>query len=136
MKLNISAKEFIALYAMLSAGQAQRDDDAEPLKQLRDRMKAFLIGSLTRSDDPDDPKLAAWKEWEKAQEKRIEDLRTSSGEFSGGQVSVSVNDKILTVPVHEFDTVTDSQYPRKQSQQRPPQPNMPKFNGKGHGKRR
>ncbi len=145
MKLNISAKEFIALYTVLSNRiTSQVDSDTEPLKQLRDRMKAFLIGSLTRPDESDDPKLTMWKEWEETQKKKIEQLKDTqplvrtdvdykedTKEYVvsnfGGDTS-----NMLMIPHEEFDSPGSSQYPRKH----PPTPTMPKHGGKSHGKRR
>ena len=144
MKLNISAKEFIALYTVLSARiTTVVDSDNEPLKQLRDRMKAFLIGSLTRPDESDDPKLTAWKEWEETQKKKIEELKVVEEPQNTTTIKVPISKEykldtgsdfsnMLIVPHEEFDQPGTSQYPRKH----PPSPTMPKHSGKSHGKRR
>jgi hypothetical protein len=129
MKLNLSAKEFIALYTALASRPATLiDSDSEPLKQLRDRMKAFLIGSLTRPDDVDDPKFVAWKEWEDTQKKKIAELERSSNTITDDDSSLTK--EMLIISDDELDS--QGTYPRKQ----PPTPHMPKHSGKNHGKRR
>jgi hypothetical protein len=123
MKLNISSREFIALYALLTNRSTVAESDAEPLKQLSDRMKAYLITALTKASDNGESRAITFEEWEANQKLWLKEMSDKSD---------SKQQDMLVIPSEELDALGNSSYPKKT----PPQPNMPHHGGKHVGKKR
>jgi len=139
MKLNISAKELLALHNILyerfeacyNGGEFEETDPRagtnEQLKQLYNRVKACLVASLTnKMVDPLDS-------WIEGQQRKIGQLSEQNDDVkkdaqvlaTGGEVEGSLKPVILSA--EDTEVLSDS-YPRKG----PPQPRMPgpgKFRG-------
>lgn len=139
MKLNISAKELLALYNVLYerfeaySDCAKHYEEGDPraatdeqLKQLYGRVKAIVVASLgNKMVEP----LDSWLE---GQRRKVDELKTKNEKVK--QDALELADTKQDGPVilsAEDDEVLPDTYPRK----RPPPPQMPRP-GKHYGHRR
>jgi len=140
MKLNISAKELLALYNILYERYeayheyAKHFEDGDPraatdeqLKQLYGRVKAILVASLSNK------MVEPLDSWLEGQRRKVDELK-SQNEKVKQEARTLADEKQEDGPIilsAEDDEVLPDSYPRK----RPPPPTMPR-GGKYHGHRR
>jgi hypothetical protein len=129
MKLNINAKELLALYNVLyqrfEGGDDRKEDgDDVQLRQVYNRIKACVLAALTnKAQDP----LDAFFQHEQAKIDQLAEKNES--------LKAAVRDPNTFIPKPDILSADDDEeplreYPRKQ----PPPPNMPKP-GKHRGRR-
>lgn len=139
MKLNINAKELLALYNVLYeryeacydyAKEYQEGDPRaatdEQLRQVYNRVKAIVVASLSsKIVDP----LDSWME---GQSRRIGELKDQNEKVKqdARDLAEEKSDSPVILSAEDTEVLPDS-YPRK----RPPPPVMPR-GGKYHGHRR
>lgn len=133
MKLNINAKELLALYNLLTQVTEQTKDtqegDAVQLRQIHGRLKAIIIAGLSgKATDPVDS-------WLKHEQDKIDKLSDQNQ-----HLKEVARDPSNFAPVKPADILTDNEdevpddlaYPSKRKG--PPPPNMPRP-GKHRGRR-
>jgi hypothetical protein len=135
MKLNINAKELLALYNLLhakvEAGQEAGDEgDDVQLRQVYNRLRAIIVAGLTsKAVDPVDS-------WLKHEQEKIDDLNQQNE-----QLREVAKDPAQFAPVQPGSILTDDDdevpndlgYPK--SRKGAPPPNAPRP-GKYHGRRK
>lgn len=146
MKLNINAKELLALYNVLyerfdgrhAYDECKAEDSGAPpsdeaqLRQVYNRLRAIIVAGLTNPSKAVDP-VDSWLKHEQA---KIDDLKAQNEELRQ-----AASDPENFVPVRPADILTDNEdevpsdlgYPK--SRKGPPQPHMP-HPGKHRGRRK
>lgn len=144
MKLNINAKELLALYNVLyerfdgrQAYDTKADNDGDPsdetqLRQVYNRLRAIIVAGLTNPNKVIDP-VDAWVKHESAKIDRLNDQNE--------ELKADARDPSKFVPVNPADILRDDEdevpvdlagYPK--ARKGPPNPNMP--HGKHRGRRK
>lgn len=153
MRLNLSPKEFMALYSELQACLHRTGVDSTidtlSLKSVSDRMHSCIISALLRKEEGDDRDAThvditdkLFKQWEDDQKAKIESLKKAVKPQSTDALDSKESDTTksdLLPPLPDFLMLDEhelaepgSQYPRKH-RQGPPPPQLPK-NRKWRGK--
>jgi len=127
MKLNINARELLALYNVLyerfEAGGVRCDDDEElkpsstddQLRQLYNRIKACLVTSLsTKMVDPLD-------NWLEGQRRKIGQLEEQNGAVAEQARQLAADKKVVVMSAGDDEADVHHAYPR-----RAPNPIIPK----------
>lgn len=145
MKLNINAKELLALYNVLYErfdGRQAYDTKAEgeatdetQLRQVYNRLRAIIVAGLTNPGKVVDP-VDSWLKHEAAKiddlQKQNEDLKTTARD-PGNFVPVPVDPgSILTDDEDEVPSDLPG-YPKRRGA---PSPHMPHHGGKHRGRRK
>lgn len=104
MELKLSPKELLALHDLLRTRGQQPDE--EQLSSVYGRIRAYLVGSLNRSDSTT---VQKWLDKEQAKIDALHDSMKEEARVDDVPVLASVDDLFSTVDSHdETDT-----YPRK-----------------------
>ena len=112
MKFNVSPKEFLSLYNLLHVRLLDRTIPVDTFQQeVYNRMKAWIIASLTSKGDAANPADL----WFEQQEAKIENLRKNPPDVENQPVKIMSDDDTGAAPRN---------YPKK-----PPVPIVPKHNG-------
>jgi hypothetical protein len=122
MKFNVSPKEFLSLYNLLHVRLLDRTIPVDTFQQeVYNRMKAWIIASLTSKGDAANPADL----WFEQQEAKIENLRKKSVQEYIDEGSVQPCQTIMS---DDDDTgAAPRNYPKK-----PPAPIVPKHNRSHH----
>jgi len=121
MKLNISAKELLALHNLLHKNREGLDEESTLVRQLYGRVKACLIGALGQTDKYTEP----FEAWEEVQKKKIDVLQERLEGLKPEAVAAKVRDDLDKVESYdellEEDETILPEYPRRRQSGQPHQ---------------